>query len=50
MGMSDSLFFWRSGLSVMIDTCVEIKIYGAFVLNHRVDLLAPDALVDFHTD
>ena len=26
MGMSDSLFFRRSGLSVMIDTCVEIKI------------------------
>ena len=35
-------------------TCVEIKFYGAFVLNRRVDLHAiieqrPDALVDFHT-
>ena len=45
MGMSDSLFFKRSGLSVMIDTCVEIKILRR-VLNHH----APDALVDFHTD
>ena len=40
-------------------TCVEIKFYGVFVLNHRVVLHAidatparwrkPDALVDFHT-
>ena len=29
-------------------TCAEIKFYGVFVLNHRV-VLAPDALVDFHT-
>ena len=26
-----------------VDTCVEIKIYGAFVLNHRVVLHAIDA-------
>ena len=34
MGMSDSLFFRRSGLSVMIDTCVEIKFYGALHPTH----------------
>ena len=29
--------------SVFVGTCVEIKFYGAFVLNHRVDLHAIDA-------
>ena len=47
-----------SGLRVV--SCVEIKIYGAFLLNHRVVLHAidatparwrgaPDSLVDVHT-
>jgi hypothetical protein len=39
-------------MSIKFVTCVEIKFYGAFVLNRRVVLHAinaPDALVDFHT-
>ena len=31
------------GEKLIVDTCVETKIYGAFVLNHRVVLHAVDA-------
>ena len=30
-------------MEMMVAICVEIKIYGAFVLNHRVNLHAIDA-------
>ena len=40
--------FWGRGgwylfWSLLVAACVEIKIYGAFVLNHRVVLHAIDA-------
>ena len=32
-----------NGQNYFVTRCVEIKIYGAFLLNHRVDLHAIDA-------